>query len=279
MNGRLIGGLFLLLRPGNVLLAAVSAGVGALVGPGTIRDPAGLAWAALAAALVTAGGNVLNDVADVAIDRVNKPQRPLPRGLVPVRVAGVWGVLLLLGALGASIPLPWVCRGIVLASVAGVAYYDLRGKRVPLVGNLIVALISGAVFPFGGLAAGAGLYGLIPGVLAFLMHLAREIVKDLQDEAADRTSGRRTLPIAVGVAAARRLARLVLVVLMIALPLPYWFGWLGWGYLLTALLGVGIPVLWVVVGLMGRQTSEGYRRLATVLKFDMPVGLLAVLIG
>lgn len=279
MNGRLVTGLFLLLRPGNVLLAVLSVGVGALVGPNTILEPAGLAWAALAAALVTAGGNVLNDVADVGIDRINKSERPLPRGLVPERVATVYGVVLLLGALAAAVPLPWICRGIVLASVAGVTYYDLRGKRIPLVGNLIVALISGAVFPFAGLAAGTGLFGLIPGVLAFLMHLAREIVKDLQDEAADRTSGRRTLPIAAGVPTARRLSRLVLVLLIIALPLPYFLGWLGRGYLLTALLGVGVPVLWVVVELMGPQTSAGYRRLAAVLKYDMPLGLVAVLIG
>ena len=268
-----------LTRPGNVLLAALSAGVGALVGPVPIATPHTLGWAALAAALVTAGGNALNDVTDVAIDRVNKPHRPLPRGLVSVRLAAGWGVLLLAGALASAWPLPTIGRVIVVGAVAGVVFYDLWGKRIPLVGNLIVAVISGLVFPFGALAAGTGLYGAIPGVLAFLMHLAREVVKDLQDEPADSTAGRRTLPIAAGVVTTRRLARLVLVMLLIALPLPHLLGWLGLGYALVALTGVGIPVLGVLIRLTRPLTHAEYGRLAQVLKWDMPVGLAAVLIG
>jgi geranylgeranylglycerol-phosphate geranylgeranyltransferase len=280
MNGPIrISALLQLIRPGNVLLAALSAGVGALVGPHPIVAPLTLGWAALAAGLVTAGGNVLNDVTDVAIDRVNKPHRPLPRGLVPTGPAAVWGALLLAGALASAWPLPPAGRWIVLGAVAGVVFYDFWGKRIPLVGNLIVAVVSGLVFPFGGLAAGTGLFGAIPGGLAFLMHLAREIVKDLQDEPADRTAGRRTLPIAAGVTAARRTVRLVLVLLMIALPLPHLLGWLGLGYALVALAGVGVPVLFVLIRLTRPLTHEDYGELARVLKWDMPVGLAAVLIG
>jgi geranylgeranylglycerol-phosphate geranylgeranyltransferase len=274
-----ISALWQLIRPGNVLLAALSAGVGALVGPHPILAPHSLGWAALAAGLVTAGGNVLNDVTDVAIDRVNKPHRPLPRGRVSTRLAGLWGVLLLAGALASAWPLSIVCRWIVLGSVVGVVFYDLWGKRIPLVGNLIVAVVSGLVFPFGALAAGTGLFGAIPGGLAFLMHLAREVIKDLQDEPADRTAGRRTLPIAAGTSVARRMVRMTLVVLLIALPLPHLLGWLGLGYVLVALIGVGVPVLNVLIRLTRPLTHDEFGELARILKWDMPVGLAAVLIG
>ena len=75
-----------LMRPLNCLIAALSVYVGAF----TI----GLRWptfdlgiAALSAALIAAAGNAFNDVRDVAIDRINRPTRPLPAGKLSERAA------------------------------------------------------------------------------------------------------------------------------------------------------------------------------------------------
>lgn len=43
---------------------------------------------------VQAGGQVINQVADVEIDRINKPYRPLPQGKISLRTAFIIGVLL-----------------------------------------------------------------------------------------------------------------------------------------------------------------------------------------
>ena len=45
--------------------------------------PAPLWIAAFSAAAVTAGGNALNDLWDLEIDRVNHPDRPLPSAVFP----------------------------------------------------------------------------------------------------------------------------------------------------------------------------------------------------
>ncbi len=56
----------------------------------------------LASVLLYAGGVVMNDVFDVAIDTTERPERPIPSGVVPLSHAKFFGLLLLvLGILGA----------------------------------------------------------------------------------------------------------------------------------------------------------------------------------
>ncbi len=58
-------------------------------------------WLAVVASLAFyAAGMMLNDVSDLALDRVERPERPLPSGAIPVAHAAVVGNLLL--ALGAA---------------------------------------------------------------------------------------------------------------------------------------------------------------------------------
>lgn len=65
-------------------------------------------WAAAAALCLYAAGLVLNDVADLELDRRERPARPLPSGAVSVRAARLAGGALLLA-------------GMTLASAAGTA--------------------------------------------------------------------------------------------------------------------------------------------------------------
>ena len=276
---KLLAGLLSLTRPVNVLIAVAAAVTGVLAAPRLPADWGPVFWAAVAAALVTAGGNVLNDAADVRVDRLNKPHRPIASGAVGVAAATLWAVVLLTGAIAASVPLPEVCQVITVGAVAMVVVYDLWGKGQPLLGNIMVSGISGLAFPFASLAAGLGWWGAIPGVLALLFHLGREIIKDLEDEAADRDALLRTLPVVAGRGAARITAGSVLVLLLLALPVPWLAGWMGAAYLVLALGGVGAPVVFVLRVLAEGTDSTGWGRLSRILKWDMLVGLLAVIVG
>lgn len=143
----------------------------------------------------------------------------------------------------------------------------------------MVALIAGFAFPFGSLAVGRGWWGGIPALLAFLFHLAREIVKDLEDLEADRSGGLNTLPIFAGERVARRTAQAVLVGLLLFIPVPVAAGWLGWRYAVIAGIGVGLPAIHLLMGLGFAREEADYRRYQRLLKWDMIVGLLAVLAG
>ena len=266
-------------RPLNVALAALVVVIGAVTGPGLPASWAIVLWAALSAALMTAGGNTLNDVADAGVDRVNKPLRPIPSGSLSARAAARWAALLLLGGVVAAYPLPVACWVIVLFSAVVIPVYDLWGKGRPLVGNLMVSLISALAFLYGSLAADRGLWGLIPGVIAFFFHFGREIIKDLEDVEADRTGGLRTWPLVAGEVAARRTAQVILLVLLGILALPTLLGWLGMWYLIIALPGIGIPIVVIVAGLSRQPGAAAYKRFQLILKWDMLVGLMAVLAG
>src|SRR5213595_2299719 len=82
-----------------------------------------------------------------------------------------------------------------LATLAIMFLYSPVLKRRGLAGNLAVALVAGLPLWYGALAVGRPAEGVVPWALAAWLHLVREIVKDLGDEAGDRLLARRTLPI------------------------------------------------------------------------------------
>lgn len=101
----------------------------------------GVSWphlSALVAASVClyAGGVVLNDYFDREVDRVERPERPIPSGRVsPDAVLGIGLSLLGLGCLFAVAA--GAASGGAAALLAGcILLYDARGKRIPYVGGV-----------------------------------------------------------------------------------------------------------------------------------------------
>jgi 4-hydroxybenzoate polyprenyltransferase len=103
--------------------------------------PAFALLAAASAALYTAG-MVLNDVFDIDIDRQERPERPLPAGLISLPAARAFGfTLLTLGvifgwlsglAFGQSAAAPWRSGTLASLLAALVILYDAWLKRTPL---------------------------------------------------------------------------------------------------------------------------------------------------
>ena len=127
-----------LLRPANVAtaLADVLAGF-AIAGLG---NRAALPWLLLATAALYAGGIVLNDVFDREIDRLERPERPIPSGRIRTSHAAILGAgLLTLGVAGAA-----AANGtallVALAIAASVLLYDAWGKRHAAVAPLNMAM-------------------------------------------------------------------------------------------------------------------------------------------
>jgi 4-hydroxybenzoate polyprenyltransferase len=121
-----------LLRPPNVVTAVADVLAGyAIAGLG---NPEALPWLLLATACLYGGGVVLNDVFDRAVDRVERPERPIPSGRVPVAHAALLGgVLLTAGVLAARQATHEA--GIIAAIIAGfILLYDGWGKRHALLG-------------------------------------------------------------------------------------------------------------------------------------------------
>ncbi len=268
---------FLLPRPVNGLITALSVGIGALTADQAPAWPA-LLLAALSAALINGAGNAFNDLLDLDIDRINRPLRPLPAGRLSPSAARMQSLLLALAGCALAFLLsPW--HGLIALVVAALlAFYSISLKNSLLWGNVLVALAGASAFPYGALAADDIGRSWIPALFAFLFHLGREIVKDLEDVAGDQIRGERTLPLSWGRAQAAVLAAFVYLLLVGFTWMPFFTGLYGALYAL-ALLPVHALVGYVLWQLYRQRAILTDDRLGRLLKVGMFLGLGAIVVG
>jgi homogentisate phytyltransferase/homogentisate geranylgeranyltransferase len=264
----------------GTLLSVIALGVLAFVLPPASPLVAGIdplrCLALVAAALLPAlAANVfivgLNQLTDVAIDRINKPQLPLASGRFSLRqgraIVGGMGVAALLLA---AVQGPVLFATVVVAMAIGTAYScrPLRLKRFPFWAALCIVGVRGAVVNVGffshfrtafspaGTAGGAdgGGAGLIlpPEVVALsafvmIFSLAIALFKDIPDLRGDREHRIFTLTVRLGPALVFRLCRWIITAsygLMIVLALSGALPSLHRGFLALSQLLLLI-VMWV----------------------------------
>jgi geranylgeranylglycerol-phosphate geranylgeranyltransferase len=221
-----LAGLFTITRPVNSVTAGLAAIVAYLIATGTIIPAALLLFVVVT--LVTAAGNVINDYFDVEIDRVNRPDRPIPSGQVSLPAARAYAVTLFLAAILVCLFTNELCIAIAVINAILLIGYAARLKRTPLFGNITVSYLAASMFLFGGAFAGIpGLFHVMPfAVMTFFAMLARELVKDAEDVEGDKASGAVTIPIRYGINATMLLAFFCAVLGVFASLVPY----LWWGF-------------------------------------------------
>jgi geranylgeranylglycerol-phosphate geranylgeranyltransferase len=226
-----------LTRPGNVVAAGVLTFTGSFVASGFGAAATPVAAAVAATIFATAAGNAVNDYFDRDVDRVNRPDRPIPRGAVTARAGGAFSGLLFLGAVVAAAALPITAIAIAVANLLALVAYTKLFKGLPGVGNVVVAYLTGSTFLFGGAAVGQVTEPTVVVLfaLAALATLSRELIKDVEDIAGDRAEGLRTLPIVAGGSAALRAGAAVLAVAVAASAVPYLMGTFGLAYVAVVL--------------------------------------------
>jgi len=226
---------------------------GSLLGYGATRTPVRIvhvALAVLAAAVLNAASNGLNQICDLTNDRINKPHRPLPSGKLTLGQAWVfvgltYGVALSMVAL--------VNRETfaiyVVAALATVAYSapPLRVKRHPVGSNLTIALIRGWLLKVAGWAAVATvLHSIEPwyiGFIYFVFLLGATTTKDFADIEGDRAAGCITLPVRFGATWSARAISPFFLLPWLLMPLGLWLRILSGNPLAILILSV-IMLVW-----------------------------------
>ena len=269
--------LFVLPRPLNCLITALSVYVGAF-SAGVRWPSAAVLLAAISAALIAAAGYVSNDLKDVDIDRINRPGRPLPAGRVSRRAATLEAWLFALSGLGLAWWLGPLAGLVAGAIILCLSVYNLFLKRRAFWGNLLIGALSAAAFPYGALAAGTLGRAWIPAGFALLFHWGREIVKDLEDMKGDRDRGARTLPLRWGRHGAIRLTAAIFSFLIAFTLLPWFLNLYGKTYLLLV-LSVDAALLWTLFQLHRGRAGSSDTNLSRLLKAAMFLGLLAIVAG
>jgi 4-hydroxybenzoate polyprenyltransferase len=150
-----------LVRLPNLATAAADSLAGYLVVSGlqAVQWPPAACWLAVLASLAFyAAGMVLNDVYDVAIDRAERPERPLPSGAIPVgRAEAIGNLLMAVGAMAAcgvavvaSTPWPAFVGAVLTAAIW---LYDRHAKGTSL-GPAVMGACRGLNWLLGMTAAG-----------------------------------------------------------------------------------------------------------------------------
>jgi geranylgeranylglycerol-phosphate geranylgeranyltransferase len=265
-------------RPVNVLITFFSIPAACWIAGGT-----GVSWllmifAGLTGGLVATGANAINDVFDIDIDRINRPDRPLPRGAVTQQDARKMWFLVSAAAIGLNLLFNVTALFIVVLSVALLYLYSARLKRTVLIGNIVVGLMTGMAFIYGGAVAGRIERAIIPAIFAFLVNLAREVLKDVEDMEGDQRENAVTLPLKYGVRTAHVLATASLLILIGGTVGVAWYGPYHPAFffivlLADGLMGASIGVIWL------DHSSSAMRKASTLLKLSMLFGLLSIVAG
>lgn len=204
------------LRQGGALLevarahSAAGAGLAVWVG-GRLAGASWQPWwlaPMLVAFLLSAAGNALNDAHDAEVDRLNRPQRPIPRGAVTPQGASrlAWGCAL--AALLLALPFGWLSVAGTLAGIGLLVAYTPHLKGVPVVGNGVVGLLAGMAMGYGGLLAGNVPAVVLPAAALGLLFGGRELLKTIHDLPGDQAHALRTFATVAGPRAALRGATL-----------------------------------------------------------------------
>ena len=187
--------------------------------------------------------NALNDYLDLEIDKVNRPNRPMPSGDITVDAAkkGIAvmmaiSIISIMGSMSIAMNLTggledwypalviWIVALFLLINYESSGGYSLRLKDRGLPGNMAISLSVGMVVLFGA----AGVFEPFSErawamfFVGVMYNLAREIVKDIEDMEGDE--GRNTYAMRVGPQKARTVAWVLLVLTLLSILLPFGIG-------------------------------------------------------
>ncbi len=252
----------------------------------------------LATCLITASGNVINDIYDVPVDAVNKPEKVMVGKQITEKKAFYFYVVLTTLAVFAgfilsnSIDRPGLA-GLFIAVSFGLYSYATTVKKILLAGNLLISFMVGMV------VITTAVFELLPAItatnqeiqqsvlrhltvfaiFAFLINFLREAIKDCQDIKGDHAVGRSSLPIFLGRSRAARVLAVYTMVLVIVT-----------GYLTTQFLYVDrislyytifliiAPLMFIGLRLWTATNDKEFKLLSLVCKCVLLTGILGIAI-
>lgn len=254
----------------------------------------------LATVLIAAAGYVINDVHDVETDHINKPGKNQIGKIISEEMGfnifiGLNIVALIIGFYLSNKVMKTSFLGIFIISSMLLYLYATSWKKIAVVGNLIIALLTA----FSVLII--GMFDIIPAIyseneilmktllsilfdyamFAFLVNFLREIVKDIEDINGDYNQGMNTLPILIGT---ERTAKISAIVGLIIVCILFWYInknlmdnglYFATVYGLIALIA---PLVFFSIKIWNAKSQKEFRLMSKILKLVIFLGILFVLV-
>ena len=228
---------------------------------------------------LTAASMVVNDFYDREIDRINEPNRPIPRGDVSPREALVFALVLsIIGLVAAFLTNIASLIVAVISWIISITYIT-EGKRTGLLGNLLVSATVVIPFIYGGLAVeqikGSTLLFVL---IVFLSNTGREIIKGIVDVEGDRSHHIKTIAVRFGEQTAAGVATVFSVLAVCLSPLPWLCGFVSDWFLPPVIL-TDVGLILSAILLLNDYSRTNAKRTKNVTLIWFITGLVAFILG
>jgi 4-hydroxybenzoate polyprenyltransferase len=256
----------------------------------------------IATVIIGAGGYVINDLLDIEIDRINKPGKQLIGNQITEQAGNRLHVNLTAIGIVIGLVFSYLCKNIYLGVLfviipTALFYYSYKYKYLPVLGNLVVALLAAMVvfiywlFEFYNLKSQPDIFIeaslLFPRLIRFVLAFAlfafmttfiREIIKDVQDMEGDRRYGCRTLPVILGTGSTRYL---IMVLILVTAFTVAWFQWhlfsTGFSLMAYSLVITQLLLLASAVLSVSARDKTAWGRLSMIFKIVMVTGMISLI--
>tara|TARA_R100001369_G_scaffold50736_1_gene77475 strand:- start:2790 stop:3719 length:930 start_codon:yes stop_codon:yes gene_type:complete len=264
----------------------------------TTLKPLGFNILVLATLFIAAAGYVINDIYDIEIDKVNKPDKVIVGQHISEKNALT--LFILLNVIGVGLGF-YLSNGIgksgffaiFIVASALLYIYSSYLKQILLVGNIVVSLVVSLSILL------VGIFELLPAItennrivqitffeiifdyaiFAFMINLVREMVKDIEDIDGDQIGGMQTLPIVIG---RERANKIVFALSLIPLLSVIYYVVTNLfkqieivGYFLVLVIA---PLIYISIKLFSAEHKSHYRPISLLLKLVMLTGMLSILL-
>lgn len=242
----------------------------------------------LSTVLIASAGYILNDNLDASIDSINKPEKKSFAAGIP-RSAAI-NTFIILNAIAVAIAffladsiLNFWLGFVQVISTLLLALYSGVLKKIMFAGNLAVALLSALVIVTVGLYEPSFYpnfsYITIYAGFAFMISLIREIVKDAEDMEGDRISGRKTIPVVLGISTTKVVISVLIILTALGAGKILYDFFYNYGYFSfwKIFAGFEIPFLAVFGLALRAKEKKDFSLLSMLLKIFMLLGILTIL--
>lgn len=264
-------------RPINALAGCIAVFLSAYVSGPVSWWPVILA--AVTVLFITISTNAWNDYLDIEIDRINKPERPLPAGLISPRGALIFSIVGFALSLvtAAFINLPAFL--IALGSNILLYFYSRKLKCTVLFGNAAVAFIIALCFIFGGVAAENVPPTIMLAVTVFFAIMGREILKTMADQRGDLQQNCGTIAAAWGKKTAGGFVKIFIGITAAAMLLTHFSERYNPVYLVIVIVVIFPLLTYIALNARHDADSRTLERNSTFMKYGFFIWFIAVALG
>ena len=279
-----------ILRPINGLMGGLTVIIGILntkIGLPLLTLIFNIIFGVLTYFFISGSSMVINDYYDVEIDKINRPERPIPRGSISLKQAKIlWIVTLLIGIIlsiihsllfeiGFLVPIIVVFMGFIGW------FYAAWGKKSGFIGNIIVGISFSIGLIYGAVLNNSGipLYIYYFFLTSFFLLISREVIKGCEDVEGDKKEGVKTLAIRIGIKKSTTISMIFAVVAVVFYILPYFTVINQLLFLISMIFGLAVVLFAIILMLKSNLVNKDFKKVSLFLKIGAFLGLITFLLA